>query len=307
MVADEKAIEHVIVLGAGAIGSFYGALLSHKVDTLLVGRKSHVDAINARGLVVTGVIEGVFHVKASEELRSIPDNSLIILTTKAHDSAEALNPIRVLPKKGVKMLVLQNGVGNERLVRGLIDPGVEVLRGLCSSAVEFMSPGEIRVRHVRETVLPMTPTGGEVKHMFDSCGLPTRLSDEMDVEIWRKLTINCVINPLTAVFRLPNNEIASTSLAGVKRRIIEECIEVAEGEGLKLDPITVEDVDAVAASYLNLSSMCQDILKGKKTEIDFLNGRVSELGRAHGVDTPANDMMVSFIRFMEGRDWTSKS
>ncbi|MGQ9680446.1 MAG: ketopantoate reductase family protein [Candidatus Bathyarchaeia archaeon] len=104
-------------------------LLSRKVDILLIGRKNHVDAINAGGLVVTGVIEGVFHVKASEELKSIPDNSLIILTKKAHDSAEALDPIRIL-LKGVKMLVLQNGVGDEGMVRGLINPGVEVLRGV---------------------------------------------------------------------------------------------------------------------------------------------------------------------------------
>lgn len=307
MEASEREIGQIIVLGAGAVGSFYGALLSRKFDVLLIGRKSHVNAINSRGLVVSGAMKRVFHVKASEELKIMPDNSLIILTTKAQDSVEALKPIKPLLKPSVTMLVLQNGIGNEELVRRVLSPRVEVLRGLCSSAIEFMSPGGICVKHVKETVLPKTSIGGKIKRMFDSCGLETRLSDEMNVEIWRKLTINCVINPLTAIFRLPNNEIASGSLAEVKRRIVGECIEVARREGVNLDPISVDQIDAVAASYFNLSSMCQDILKGRKTEIDFLNGRVSELGRKHLVDTPANDIIVAFIRFMEGKSWTLKN
>ena len=304
--SNDTGVEHVIVLGAGAIGSFYGTLLSRKIDVLLVGRRSHVDAINEGGLIVLDAIRGVFHVRAFDELRSIPDKSLIILATKAQASEKAVGGIRHLLRPGARILILQNGLGNEELVKEQVSPDVEIIRGLCSSAVEFMLPGEICVKHIRETVLPRTPTGVRIKYLFDSCGLETRLSDEMNVEIWRKLTLNCVINPLTAIFRLHNDEIASNSLRKVKSMIIKECIEVAIGEGVNLSPVTVEEVDAAAASYSNLSSMCQDILRGRKTEIDFLNGKISDLGRRHGVDMPANDVMVAFIRFMEGRRWTLK-
>jgi 2-dehydropantoate 2-reductase len=304
--SENIGIEHVVVLVAGAIGSFYGALLSRKIDALLIGRRNHVDAINDGGLIVLDAIREVFHIRAVDELRSIPDKALIILATKAQASEKAVGGIRHLLRPGARILILQNGLGNEELVKELVGPDVEVIRGLCSSAVEFMLPGEICVKHIRETVLPRTPTGEMIKHLFDSCGLETRLSDEMNVEIWRKLTLNCVINPLTAIFRLPNDEIASNSLRKVKSMIIKECIEVAIGEGVNLSPVTVEEVDAAAASYSNLSSMCQDILRGRKTEIDFLNGKITDLGRKHGVDTPANDVVVAFIRFMEGRRWTLK-
>jgi len=113
--------------------------------------------------------------------------------------------------------------------------------------------------------------------------------------------MNCVINPLTAIFRVPNNEIAVESLRGVRRRIVDECVRVAREEGVVLDPALSEAVTSAAARYSNLSSMCQDIIKRRKTEIDFLNGRVAELGRRHGVDTPVNDTMTALIRFLEGR------
>ena len=291
----------VIVLGAGAIGSYYGALLSERIDVLLIGRRSHVNAINARGLVVSGVMGGRFHIGASTELRGIPQGSLILLTTKAQESETAIKGVKELLNPHTTILVLQNGLGNEDLVRSLVDPGIEVVRGLASSGVEFLTPGEIEVKLVGETVLPRTATGERIKHLFDSCGLETRLSDRMDVDIWRKLTLNCVVNPLTAIFRVPNNEVAAEPLREVRRRIVDECIEVAREEGIALNPSLAEDVTRAVARYSNLSSMCQDMIKGKSTEIDFLNGRVAELGREHGIATPMNGVMAALIRFMEGR------
>jgi len=124
----------------------------------------------------------------------------------------------------------------------------------------------------------------------------------MDVEIWRKLTLNCVINPLTALFRVPNKEIAHDSLREIRRGIVDECIRVAKEEGVVLDPSLQEEVNTATISYSNKSSMCQDIIKGRKTEIDFLNGKISELGQRHGVPTPVNDVLTALIRFMEGNE-----
>ena len=132
--SENTGFEHVVVFGAGAIGSFYGAVLSRKIDVLLVGRRSHVDAINDGGLIVLGAIREVFHIRAVDELRSIPDKSLIILATKAQASEKAVGGIRHLLRPGARILILQNGRGNEELVKELVGPVVEVIRGLCSSA-----------------------------------------------------------------------------------------------------------------------------------------------------------------------------
>jgi 2-dehydropantoate 2-reductase len=290
-----------IVLGAGAIGSYYGALLSRRIEVLLVGRKEHVKAINAKGLSVSGAFEEKYGVRASMKLRDFISDGLVLLTTKAHESETAIMEVADLLNPGTVVLVLQNGLGNEALVRALVDPRIEVVRGLTSAGIEFLAPGEITVKLVGETILPNTETGERIRTLFESCGVKAILSDGIDVDIWRKLTMNCVINPLTTLFRVPNREIAADSLKDVRSRIVGECVEVARREGVRLNPHISEDITKSVASYSNLSSMCQDIIKGKRTEIDFINGKVAELGRKHGVETPMNDVMTALIKFMEGK------
>ena len=302
MTTETPDFTKVIVMGAGAIGSYYGSMLSRKTDVLIIGRRGHVDAVNSRGLVVTGAIEETFNLDASTEASGIPEGSLIILTTKAYAIEEAVRELREFLGSGTAILVLQNGLGNEELVKSLVDPDVDVVRGLASTGVEFLSPGMIEVKLVRETVLPKTAAGEKIGRLFDLCGLDVRLSERMDVEVWRKLTMNCVINPLTAVFRVPNTEIAVEGLREVRRGIVDECIRVAQKEGVILEGDLEEEIAKAAASYSNISSMCQDIMKGRRTEIGFLNGKVAELGRRRGVATPVNDVLTSLIRFMEGKE-----
>lgn len=303
MTSEGPGYTKIIVLGAGAIGSFYGSALSRETDVLLLGRQEHVDAINAHGLEVSGAVEGTFCMEASTELDDIPRGSLIMLTTKAYDIERGIGSISGLLKPGSKILVLQNGLGNEELVRSLVGKDVEVVRGLASSGVEFLKPGRIGVKLVGETVLPNMETGRRIGRLLDSCGLEVRLSDGMAVEIWRKMTMNCVINPLTALLRVPNNEIAVERLRGVRGGIVDECVRVAEREGVALNGDLEAEIARAAASYSNISSMFQDVTRGRRTEIEFLNGRISELGREHGIPTPYNDVLATFVRFIEGKEW----
>ncbi len=303
MTAEGPDYTKIIVLGAGAIGSFNGSALSRKADVLLVGRQAHVDAINAHGLEVSGAVEETFHMEASTELDDIPRGAMIVLTTKAYDIEGAIGGINGLLKPGVKILVLQNGLGNEELVRSLVGKDVEVVRGLASTGVEFLEPGKIGVKLVGETVLPDTGTGRRIGRLLDSCGLEVRLSDRMAVEIWRKLTMNCVINPLTALLRVPNNEIAVERLRDVRMGIVDECVRVAEREGVILDGDLEVEISRAAASYSNISSMLQDVTRGRRTEIGFLNGRISELGWKYGIPTPYNDVLTALIKFIEGKEW----
>lgn len=304
MITEAPDFTKVIIVGAGAIGSYYGYMLSRSSDVLLIGRREHVDAVNSGGLEVTGAVEGTSNLDASTELSGIPEKSLIVITTKAYDTEEAVKGFRGLLMPDTAILVLQNGLGNEELVQSLVGPDVDVVRGLASTGVEFPSPGRIEVKLVRQTVLPKTATGERIERLFASCGLDARLSERMDVEVWRKLAMNCVINPLTALFRVPNTEIAVEGLREVRRGIVDECVSVSEREGVVLEGDLEEEIAKAAASYSNISSMCQDVKKGRRTEIGFLNGKVSELGRRHGVATPVNDVLTSLIRFMEGKKWS---
>jgi len=292
-------LERVIVIGAGAIGSYYGALLSKRSDVLLVGRRPHVEAINSKGLVLSGETEGLFNMKATTKVDEVLPSSLILLTTKAYDSEEAISSIKDRLGKNVTIVVLQNGLGNEEIVKEVVGDKTEVVRALTTSGVEFAEPGRITVKLVGETTLGRVETSERIAELFNSCGLKTQLSDNMPLELWSKLAMNCVINPLSAILGVPDKEIAANSLSILRRRIVEECIGVGRAEGAKLDMGILDRLEGVIPTYENYSSMCQDLMKGKRTEIDFLNGKVVEVGRRHGIPTPVNETITSLIKFLE--------
>jgi len=296
--------QKIFVLGAGAIGSSYGALLSRKNDVTLIGRKNHVETINAKGLEISGDIQEKFFVKAETKIEKIPSDALVLLTTKAHDSAKALLEIKNLLKNDTVILILQNGLGNEELVKGIVGDRIEVLRGLVTMGAEFSGPGKIAFWD-GETILEQTETGKRIAELFNECGLKTRVFNEFERELWSKLVVNCVVNPLTAILRVRDNEIMADALKWVRHGIIDECVRVGRAEGIDFEPDLKESVDKKILRYTNFSSMCQDLMKGKKTEIDFLSRKIVELGRKHQIPTPINETLVSLIKTLEAKQWNS--
>jgi len=288
----------VFILGAGAIGSCYGALLTRRNDVTLIGNRAHVDAINSHGLVIGGEIKGKFSVKAEARIEEIPPNSLIILTTKAQDSVRAVRDLKPLIEKDTVFLVLQNGLKIKELIQEAVGPKVEVVRGLVLMAAEFMEPGKITFWN-GPTIIEHTKTGEKIKALLKESGMKAKVTQNMESEEWNKLVVNCVINPLTAVLRVRNNEIGAASLREVRHGLVEECTLVAKAEGMRFRPGLKTEIDHKITSYTNYSSMCQDIINGKKTEISFLNGKIVELGKEHGIPTPINATMVNLIRFLE--------
>jgi len=290
----------IFVLGAGAVGSSYGALLSRKNDVTLIGNKAHLNAINSEGLTLAGDIQEKYFIKAEPKIEEIPTESLILLTTKAHDSARAIKGIKDMLKEDTIILILQNGLGNKEAVKAIVGNKAEVIRGVPKIAAEFLKPGEVTFWN-GETILEKTRTGKAIATLFNECGLKARVSDEIDKEIWTKLILNCVVNPLTTILQIKNNKILVDSLKPLRSRIMKECVEVGTREGIEFQPNVNESIDKCISRYENYSSMCQDIMKRKETEIDFINGKIVELGRKHRIPTPINEAMTSLIKFLEER------
>jgi 2-dehydropantoate 2-reductase len=220
------------------------------------------------------------------------------LTTKAYDSERAIREPRRLLRKDTVILVLQNGLGNEEIVRRAAGGKAKVLRGITTMAAEFFKPGEVRYWK-GETAIAHEAPADKVAQTLNASMLKTSLSKNIEHEIWSKVVVNSVVNPLTAIFRVRNREIGTQPLANVRHHIVRECIQVGRAEGIAFPKGLEQSIDREILAYANFSSMCQDILKRKKTEIDFLNGRIVELGRKHGVPTPINETLVDFIKFLE--------
>jgi 2-dehydropantoate 2-reductase len=293
--------EKVFILGAGAVGSVIGALLSRKNDVTLVGNKTHVDEINSKGLSVCGDINEIFVVKADTKIRKIAQKTLIFLTTKGYDSERAVKGIRGLLREDTVILVLQNGLGNEDVVKRAADGRAKVLRGLTTMAAEFFKAGEIRYWK-GETTIERNAIAAKVAGILNACAVKTDLCMNIRKVTWNKAVINSVVNPLTAIFQVRNREIATDTLASVRHQVVRECAQVGEAEGITFPANLEKNIDREILGFTNFSSMCQDIMKGKRTEIDFLNGKILELGRKHHVPTPVNEVLVNFIKFLEEKN-----
>jgi 2-dehydropantoate 2-reductase len=290
----------IFILGAGAIGSVIGAQLSKKNDATLIGNKAHVEAIESKGLSVSSNINETFRLQADTQIREIPQGTLIFLSTKAYDSEKAVEGIRRLVRKDTVVLVLQNGLGNEEIVKRAVGNKAKVLRGITNMAAEFFKAGEIKY-WTGETTIEYNGVAEEIAATMNDSGLKTSVSKNIKDETWSKVVLNSVINPLTSIFRVKNREISTQPLGEVRHQIIKECVQVGNAEGVTFQKDLEKGIGKEIVSYANYSSMCQDIMRGKRTEIDFLNGKIVELGARHHISTPVNETLVHLIKFLEAK------
>ena len=289
----------IVVLGAGAIGSLYGAKLALKNDVTLVARVEHADAINAHGLRVDGLESHLARVNAVTELDQIGTNALLLVTTKVQDTAGALAPIAPLVRADTTIVSLQNGLGSETIVRrALGDRGV-VLRGITQFGAIFNKPGVIQFMARGYTLLEKHDRSDKIASVLSAAGLDCRVSANIAHDVWHKLVINCVVNPITAILGCEVGGIASRQLGPLKRLVIDECVAVAASQGIKLDTDFIREIDDFFRPSHNLASMLQDLRRGHPTEIDYMNGAVAALAARHEVPAPVNNALAAIIKAME--------
>jgi 2-dehydropantoate 2-reductase len=289
----------IIVLGAGAIGSLYGAKLAAGNEVTLVGRAQHVDAINSDGLRMEGIESQVVRIQARTEIERIGPEALIILTTKVADSAAALRPIAPLVRDDTTILCLQNGIGSERIARGALGDRGTVLRGITQFGAIFKSPGVIQFMARGYTLIEQHERSARLAGVLSAAGLDCRVSADIGADVWRKLVINCVVNPITAILGSEVGGIANPQLDPLKRLVIDECVAVAATQGVAFNVDFIQQIDDRFRPSHNIASMLQDLRRGHPTEIDYLNGAVVALGERHGVDCPVNAALAAIIKAME--------
>jgi 2-dehydropantoate 2-reductase len=303
---DSPAVR-IIVLGAGAIGSIYGASLSTVHDVLLVGRPAHVDAINRHGLRVTGLEDRVYRVRGATTVEQVPADALILLTTKVSDAAAACETIQDRVREDSTVLCLQNGLYSERVARAALRERCPVLRAITNFGAIFRTPGVVELKARAATRIEDSARSAAIADAFNACGLETQVTARMKDEMWEKVVVNCVINPINAITRTEVGAIADERLRPLKELIVDECRRVAAHDGVDLPATFVDDLDRRYGASKNLSSMQQDLLQGRRTEIDVLNGAVAALGDRFAVACPVNRALTAIIKAMEAQASRSAS
>jgi 2-dehydropantoate 2-reductase len=304
-------LDRVVVLGAGAVGSLFGARLAAAgVPVLLVGRRAHVEAVRARGLVVEGVAPGTYRPDAATEVPRGIRASAVLVTVKSFDLASALDGLaRAVPPTPTALL--GNGLGLEAIAREALQgagwPAVDawLVRGVHTVPATLLGPGRVRASGTGEVVLPTPQAAGvaaraveEVSTLLTRAGIPVRTSPEFDLELWRKAAVNAAINPVTAARGVPNGALLDGPARDEAKRLLEEAVAVARGSGVDLSLATARaDLDRVVrATAENRSSMLQDVERGRPTELDAISGEILRRGAKLGLELPATARAVEAVR-----------
>ncbi|KUM33975.1 ketopantoate reductase family protein [Pseudomonas sp. EpS/L25] len=301
----------ICILGAGALGSTFGAWLSEAGhDTWLLNRpNAHIEAIGRDGLEVeTPDGSRRVQVRAAVAAEAVGVVDLVVVLVKSFATAEAMTQARALVGPETLVLSLQNGLGHEELLAGIV--GRErVIAGKTYVGGVLLGPGRIRSGVAGKQTLigeldgQVTPRVQAVAEAFGGAGLATTVSANIRGTLWDKLQVNVATGALTGITQLTYGQLYSEPLLrDIALQAVAEAIAVARAAGVELGLQEPEAAWQLAREGLAPSfktSMLQSLQKGSITEIDFINGAVVRLGQQYRVPTPVNATLVACIKGIE--------
>ena len=300
----------IVIVGPGALGCLAAA--SFKARTreeiwLFDYSPERAKKIAGDGIKVEGM-GGPLNVKVNvtSEPKDIGIADLIIVCVKSYSTEDACKEIKDMVGPDTAVLTLQNGIGNVQILNDYFGTD-KVIAGITNHGATLI--GKAHVRHAGKGDTIIGKSGGKlsgalknVANLLSKAGFETKVSKDIDSVIWSKLIINVGINAVTAITRLNNGRIVEYEWArALLRGAVGEAVKVVRRKRIKLgydDPIQKAE-SVCRATATNVSSMLQDILNRKRTEIDFINGAIVRQGKASGIPTPVNETLSSLVNLIE--------
>lgn len=316
------------IIGAGSIGSLFGGYLASlktsqfSIEMTFFCRDLHAKAINKDGLKLenkNGILR-INAIKAYEKPGEFDDQDsfdFLFLSTKTYDIQNVLENYKSLVEKCKWLVILQNGLGNEDIIKEFCAKE-KIIRIITSNGALLKEPG-----HVIHTGKGYTKMGFPffesinadnellkiaqsklkvLKKLLDLSGLETKIYDDIIKEIWEKVFVNIGINAFGAITRLNNGELlGDENLKDLMGEAVMEAVKIAELKQIKLSEkdYAASAYDVAEKTSDNKNSMLQDVLKGRKTEIDFINGRIVEYARGLGIKVPINALLTYLVKGVE--------
>jgi 2-dehydropantoate 2-reductase len=299
----------VCVVGCGAVGSLFAAQLATLDDVEVWGydlAQDYVDAINAKGLRLSGAGEVVGYLRATTDPQELPACDFGIVATKAMHTAPAIQATAHALADG-SVCSVQNGLGNEE---ALAEHVPRVIRGTTFPAGRVLEPGHVQWDVRGETTIgPFEPSPAPaeaIETLADACtraGMPTAAVADARGPQWRKVIFNAATNPVGALTRLTHGRVCEDpELRRLVSGLVDEGKAVAAAQGIVLDADPEDLIDHAAkpeVAYGHKASMLQDVEARRPTEIDYLNGGIVRFGVEHGIPTPLNRAIWSLVKGLE--------
>jgi 2-dehydropantoate 2-reductase len=294
---------NIAVMGAGAVGCYYGGMLARAGHVVtLIGRRQHVEAVRRDGLFMdTQSFQAHVPMEASTEVEAVGGAKLVLFCVKSMDTERAAAEIAPHLQPDALVLGLQNGVDNAERLKAALPH--EICPAVVYVATEMAGPGHVKHHGRGELVIaPIAASQGLVT-LFAGADVPVQISDNVAGALWAKLILNCAYNALSAVSQLPYGRLVQADgVDAVMRDVVQECLAVARGEGVAVPGDIWEAVERIARTMpTQLSSTAQDLARGKRSEIDHLNGYVVRRGEALGIAVPANRVLHALVKLLEER------
>lgn len=307
----------ILVLGLGALGTVYSCLLKNRGHEIIgLDLEPVIAAINEQGVKVEGIwgeheARLDLLVTNAAELQD-EQFDMVILTVKSYETGEICRQIQDLIGPNTYLLLAQNGYGNYEAASEYIAADRIVL-GRVIFGAETVKWGHSRVTVIADDVLLGSPDQlidlrilEDLAQVFNAAGIPTRASAQVMQYVWAKIIYNSALNPLGAILEVPYGQLAANyDSKSLMDEIIKEIFAVLEARGQKTPWADAQEYmeafysQMIPPTVLHHASMLQDIQRGRRTEIDALNGAVINLGRACGVPTPVNEVIVSLLKAKE--------
>jgi 2-dehydropantoate 2-reductase len=305
------SLETVAVMGAGAVGCYFGAMLARAGATVrLIGRPALVEAVTRDGLQFDGVeFRGRVPLSATTDPAGVAAAGLVLFSVKSADTETAAQAMAPHLSPGAIVLDLQNGVDNvERIrahVKNIVAPAVVYV------GAEIPAPGVLRHNGRGDLVIGESGTGNgtgalmaDLAAYLSGAKVPTRVSDNIEGELWWKLTLNCAYNAVSALGQTRYGPMmALPQMRQVMSDAVREIVALAEAKGIRI--AMTDPVEAVLrfgdAMPHTRSSTAQDIELGRPTEIEYLNGYVVRECDALGLPAPVNRTLYALVKLLEQR------
>jgi 2-dehydropantoate 2-reductase len=311
----EINIQKIVVMGAGAVGCYFGGMLSRAGhDVTLIARPEHVRAIQAQGLYMDCLTFQAFvDIGASTELEIIKHADLILFCVKSPDTLATIELIKPFLKPDTILLSLQNGVDNCERIRSVVDN--PVFPAVVYVATMMAGPGRLKHNGRGELVIgPWESTRSEVdaaaqmdmlvkiSELLSKAAIPCPVSKDVRRDLWFKFLVNCSYNAISAIGQIEYGKMVSVdSIKELIDALADEVLAIAHYEQINMTkPEATDALDMIANTMVSQrSSTAQDLARKKCTEIDFLNGLVVRKGKQYGIPTPANQSVYALVKMLE--------
>jgi len=303
----DQAWPKVAVVGAGAVGGYFGGMLARAgAPVVFIGRPAFVEAVAKDGLLLdTTTFKERVKVEASADLSAVRGADIVLFCVKTTDTPSTAKELADYLAPGTLLVSMQNGADNAEQIHAA--SGMHALAAAVYVAASVPAPGS--VKHVGRGDLVLGPENEKTRRIaeiFTRAKVPCRISENIAGELWTKLVWNCALNALSALGKVTYGEIiASTDAKQLLEGTVYEVLAVAHAAGIK--PTGLEDPQAALAGAYKIaeqmaatrSSTAQDMMRGKKTEIDSLNGFIARKGRELGVPVPLNHALYTLVKLAE--------